>query len=335
MQMLLLSALLACSSDPAGATYRGSVLPVTDIHLHPGDWKLIPGSTQAYLAERFPFPFGLQPEGLAEGTLAAEGILGEMDKAGVRRSGLFAVYAPRSVGVAPNALVLDATRTDPDRLLGFASLSVDDWGEQGPGWLGQLEDALASERMVGIKLAHAHQHFRMDDPAYFAIYDVAAAFEAPVYLHTGNSPFPGTSREEAYTDPRYLRAAFEAHPDTVFILGHMGHDFIADTSGLVAESVALAAEFDNVYLEPSALGSPGGDPEQVFLPEAMRLAKDAGVIDKIIYGSDGPQSPGFIGTYLERTLYAMEVEGYTVDEAALVLDGNFSRVFGLEPLERP
>ncbi len=333
--LLLLSALAACSPDPSGASYRGAVLPVTDLHLHPGDWKLIPGSTQAYLAERFPFPFGLRPAGLAEGTLAAEGILDEMDAAGVARSGLFAVYAPRSVGVAPNSLVLEATAVDPARLLGFASLSVDDWAEHGPTRLAALEAALASERMVGIKLAHAHQHFRMDDAAYFAIYDVAAAFAAPVYLHTGNSPFPGTSREAPYTDPRYLRGAFEAHPDTTFILGHMGHDFVADTSGRVADSVALAAEFDNVYLEPSALGSRGGDPEQVFLPEALRLARDAGVVDKVIYGSDGPQSPGFIGDYLARTLYAMDVEGYAVDEAALVLDGNFSRVFGVDALERP
>ena len=55
--------------------------------------------------------------------------------------------------------------------------------------------------MIGIKLAHAHQHFRMDDPTYFGIYQVSSDLKKPVYLHTGSSPFPGTSSEAPYTDP--------------------------------------------------------------------------------------------------------------------------------------
>lgn len=332
--LLLTPLALACAA-PDGAVYRGQTLPVTDMHLHTGDWSLIRGSTQRVLAGNFPFPFGLQPEGLAESVLSAEGVLGELDDAGIGRGGLFAVYAPRSVGVASNAFVDTAATTDPDRLLGFASLSVDDWARQGEAQLEALDDALVSPRMHGVKLAHAHQHFRMDDPRYWDIYAVAAAHGAPVYLHTGTSPFPGTQTAAPYTDPAYLEPAIEAHPDTVFILGHLGHDFIADVTGELASAVRLAATYENVYLEPSALGSAGSDPDGVFLPEAMEAMRAAGVTDKIIYGSDGPQSPGFLGRYLERTLAAMEAADYAADEAAAALDGNFSRVFGLPPLEAP
>ena len=121
----------------------------------------------------------------------------------------------------------------------------------------------------------------------------------------------------------------------MFILGHMGHDFVGDQTGELLTAVRLAADHENVYLEPSALGSSGSDPEQIFLPEAMEAVREAGVVDGVIYGSDGPQSPGFVGRYLERTLFAMETAGYTEDEAALALDGNFARVFGLPALERP
>lgn len=323
---------LGCAAPPEGAAYKGETLPVTDMHLHTGDWALIRGSTQRVLAGNFPFPFGLQPEGLAAGVLSAEGVLGELDEAGIGRAGLFAVYAPRSVGVATNELVEAAASTDPERLIGFASLSVDSWARQGEAQLEALDLALTSPQMSGVKLAHAHQHFRMDDPRYWDIYAVAAAHDAPVYLHTGSSPFTGTQAEPPYTDPAYLESAIQAHPDTIFILGHLGHDFIADETGELATAVRLAASYANVYLEPSALGSAGSDPDGVFLPEAMEAVRDAGVTDKIIYGSDGPQSPGFVGRYLERTLGAMESSGYTVEEAAAMLDGNFAQAFGLPPL---
>ncbi|MEC7949318.1 MAG: amidohydrolase family protein [Myxococcota bacterium] len=321
-----------CAPPPEGAPYKGATLPVTDVHLHTGDWALIRGSTQRVLAGNFPFPFGLQPEGLAASVLSAEGVLGELDDAGIGRAGMFAVYAPRSVGVATNAFIDEAARTDPDRLIGFASLSVDDWARQGDAQLEALDLALSSPRMRGVKLAHAHQHFRMDDPRYWAIYEIAAAHAAPIYLHTGTSPFPGTQAEPPYTDPAYLEPAIQAHPDTVFILGHLGHDFIRDETGELATAVRLAASYPNVYLEPSALGSAGSDPDEVFLPEAMEAVREGGVTDKMIYGSDGPQSPGFVGRYLERTLRAMESSGYTIEEAAATLDGNFARVFGLPAL---
>ena len=326
---------LACGPPPAGADYRGTILPVTDMHLHTGKWSLVRGSTQRVLAGNFPFPLGLHPDGLAERVLSAEGVLGEMDDAGIARGGLFAIHAPRSVGVATNAFVETAAQTDPDRLLGFANLSVDDWDQQGAAQLAILDRALQSPRMVGVKLAHAHQHFRMDDPRYWEIYAVAAEHGAPVYLHTGTSPFPGTQTEAPYTDPAYLEGAIQAYPETVFVLGHLGHDFIADTRGELDTAVRFAAEYDNVYLEPSALGSAGSDPDGVFLPEAMQAVLDAGVVEKMIYGSDGPQSPGFLGRYLDATLQAMDASGYTVEEAALVLDGNFSRVFGLDSEASP
>ena len=149
MRRLLPFLALGCAPPPEGASYGRATLPVTDMHLHTGDWALIRGSTQRVLAGNFPFPFGLQPEGLAESVLSAEGVLGELDDAGIGRAGLFAVYAPRSVGVATNAFIDDATKTDPDRLVGFASLSVDDWDRQGASHLEALDTALSSPRMHG------------------------------------------------------------------------------------------------------------------------------------------------------------------------------------------
>ena len=326
----LLTLLTACGGREPGVAYDGERLAAVDMHLHTGDWDHIPMSTQAFLAERFPFPLGVQAGASAELTLDPKAVVGQLDGGGVAKGVLFAVYAPRTVGVATNEMVIGDVETHPDRFYGLASLSVDDWANQGPAQLEALDAALDHPQMIGIKLAHAHMHFRMDDPDYYGIYELAARRSAPLYLHTGTSPFPGTSKDAPYTDPAFLEPAIVAHPDAQFILGHLGYDFVAKEHAGLETCIRLARDYDNVWLEPSAFGSEGSDPSGSALTHAMQRMREEGVVDKIIYGSDGPQSPGFVGEYAERTATAMEAAGYSAAEARAVFSGNFARAFAVE-----
>ena len=326
----LLCAPVGCS-DPAGFLYEEQILNATDMHLHSGTWAMIPPDTQSYLAENFPFPFSMIPGQLAEQALSAESIADQLDSAGFSRGLLFAVYAPHSVGITSNEAVMETISEAPDRFYGMASLRVDDWAERAEEELSALDTALQHESFVGIKIAHAHQHFRMDDPDYYGIYDVAAQHQAPVYLHTGTSPFPGTMDSAPYTDARYLEEAIAMYPEVRFILGHLGYDFQNDELGTFETCLDLASQYDNVYLEPSALGSEGSDPTGENYTRILRDIKDEGLVDRLIYGSDGPQYPGFLSSYAERTRVAMAAAGYTADDAEMFLSRNFERVFGREP----
>ncbi|MCA9636862.1 MAG: hypothetical protein KC420_12615, partial [Myxococcales bacterium] len=58
--------------------------------------------------------------------------------------------------------------------------------------------------------------------------------------------------------------------------------------------------------------------------------REEGLVDRLIYGSDGPQSPGFVAEYLERTVTAMERAEFSADDARALLSGNFIKVFGAE-----
>jgi len=320
---------VGCGATPRGVDWDGKRLPVIDLHLHPGDWDHIPDDTKKFLASRFPFPLGLDAEAAAKGSIEPENVLAEIDDAGIWGAGLFAIYAPRTVGVASNELVAEALTVAPDRFFGLASLRVDRWTTDRDAELALLESTLTRPGFVGIKLAHAHQHFRMDDPAFFPIYEIAARLGKPLYLHTGTSPFPGTSQEAPYTDPTYLEPAIQAFSGAKFILGHLGYDFKEQRNVGLETCIRLAKTYPNVFLEPSALGSAGSDPTGQNLKEAMRRMREEGVVDRIIYGSDGPQSPGFVKGYLDRTVTAMREAGYTEQEAAEVLAGNFARVFGV------
>jgi len=323
--------LLACSEPPEpGVLYDGQRLPVVDMHLHSGDWEGVPSGTQSFIARNFPFPFNLDPETTAKSTLSAEGIVEQLDIAAISHGVVFAVYAPRSVGVASNETISAQVAEAPGRLWGLASLPIESWETGEEAALAQLEAALQEPGMVGIKLAHTHMHQRMDDPDYYSIYALAAAQGAPLYLHTGSSPFPGTQPDPAYTDPRYLEEAIALHPDADFILGHACYDFINEDTLDLDSCVDLARRYPNVYIEISALGSSSSDARAEDYPVVLDRLRSEGLTERVIYGSDGPQRPGFLLAYLERTVSVMEEVGYTDAEARAVLSDNFTALFGLD-----
>ena len=109
----------------------------------------------------------------------------------------------------------------------------------------------------------------------------------------------------------------------------MGYNFIDQQLGYAETAIDLAVRYDNVWLEPSALGSRGSDPTGTNLPTVLKKAKNAGVASRIVYGSDGPQSPGFTTEYLERTLQAFETADYSVEDARLALADNATSLFGI------
>ena len=92
-------ALMACDEKGVEFLYQGDVIEAVDMHLHVGEWSQIPPPAQEELANNFPFPFNLDPSGLAEDQLTTEGIVVELDKANLRRGVVLAVYAPHSLSL--------------------------------------------------------------------------------------------------------------------------------------------------------------------------------------------------------------------------------------------
>lgn len=322
----------ACSSEAPELLYKGQpILRATDMHLHTGEWSILPPRTKAYLASRFPFPFSLTPEKFVDSALSASGILNQLDTAGLERAVLLAVYAPKSVGITKNESMIAAIEEAPGRLFGLASLAVDNWNEDENEELDQLAQALKHPQVIGIKLAHAHQHFAFDDPRFYSIYQLAEELQSPIYLHTGSSPFPGTLTSPEFTNPAFLEEAIAEFSETTFILGHLGYDFTQQDLGELETCLQLAKRYPNVFLEQSAMGSAGADPSGELYAHSFRRIKEEGLIDRLIYGSDGPQYPGFVASYLSRSLDAMLAADFTSEEVEAVLATNFNRVFGVSP----
>lgn len=312
--------------------YRGSKVDVVDMHLHTGTWADLPESFQEQLLENIPSPFNipLLAEPFSNILLSAYGTAAQLICSRISRGVLFAVYAPDTIGLATNKFVYEEIQKVPKKFYGLASLPVDNWDTNEAKALNMLRKYLALPEFIGVKMAHPHMKINLNDARFYSIYEVAREFGKPVYVHTGLALTPESLDTPEATHPAFFEEAIQLFPDVNFILGHIGNK--ADFEGLEDPFVAcfrLAQQYTNVYLEASALGSTSNYPDGAKLSGVYREAKERMLVHRMIYGSDGPQFPGYIQSYLQRTLAALDRADYAVEEAELVLEINFNILFGV------
>ena len=58
-------------------------------------------------------------------------------------------------------------------------------------------------------------------------------------------------------------------------------------------------------------------------------AKKRNISHKLIWASDGPQSPGFAASYRDRIAAELKNQGNSKDQIKAILVGNFYRIFGV------
>ena len=309
-----------------GFTIDGVDIDIIDMHLHTGTWEALTEPYKERYSERVPKPFKFLMENLLGNGLTSEGILKQMDNAGIRRGGVFAVYSPDTTGIANNEFLYQQIKDQPERMFGFYSIRTDHWNIDAAKELEKLESDLIKYKATGIKLAHAHQQMRLDDKRFDGIYEIAGRLNKPIYIHTGTSPNPYTRREPPYVDPVYLEESIIKYPKTKFILGHTGYDSFLIQLTYLESCIQLAKKYGNVYFEPGALGARKASE---VLPEYLKIIKKEGLIDRVIYGSDGPQFPGYTASHLENFVEAMKVNEYSAMEMKLILQSNFETLFNL------
>ena len=311
-----------------GVQVNGQWIPVVDVHTHTGSWEQMPPAFQERIGERTPKGFKWTTGFVSNWMLGTGNILGQMNSAGIYGAGVFATISPNTTGNATTDFVIEKTAGHEDRMYVFATVRTDRWNVDSAARLEKFEDELASLPAVkGIKMAHAHQQIRFDDERFYPIYELAGRYGKPMYLHSGTSPNPGTRFEPEYADPAYLEEAIRKYPDSIFILGHTGYDSKERALTYTDSAIHLAQTYQNVYMEPGALGAERA--AEVIDDYVVRL-KEGKVLHKVIYGSDGVQFPGYLKLHLENYVAAMERNGYTNAEMSQVLAGNFSRLFGIE-----
>ena len=129
---------------------------------------------------------------------------------------------------------------------------------------------------LGIKMYPA-TGFYPDDPKYDEYWRTVEDFGLVVTTHTGMALAP---LDEKYCHPEQMRRVAEMHPDTKFIIAHLGGKFHD-------ELLPLMRDCDNVYADCSALQ--GWCPDEEYMVND-RLSRVMGEFpDRIVFGTDYPQ----------------------------------------------
>ena len=194
--------------------------------------------------------------GDARGTeYTADEIIRTMDGAGIAQSVVFAMSTTtrRSIEMA-----LEATLRYPQRLIPYVYAL--------PSYerpvVEEIEEALAQHRFRGIKL-HMGE-CTIGEHVAAPVYELAAAHGAPCLID-----FMGR------LEP--CMAAITAHPETQFIICHMGR-YLSEDEALVDAFIDVAEQNQNAYLDASGV---------VLLHKVEEAARRVGA-DRILFGTDGP-----------------------------------------------
>lgn len=172
-----------------------------------------------------------------------DAFLRDMDAAGVERSVLAALpplsFMNATTGV--NHDVLAAAHTHPDRLVAFGY--VDPREEDAAHAVARL----VGQGVRGFKL-FPPIGYRVDDPRLARAFDAIAATKLPILIHCGQTNLdwadaPHTRPvNSALARPGFVDPLTRLHPDTTFIIAHMGFPHLM-------EAWALAMANANVILD--------------------------------------------------------------------------------------
>ncbi len=191
----------------------------------------------------------------------ASDMIRTMDECGVRMlvfSHHVALFSSPGLG---NRLAVEAVRQYPDRLRAYCSINAN--------YPEQIETDLEgyeahADVYVGLKFLPDYHGIPLTDEAYRSAWEYADQRELLVLTHTwGGSKLDG---------PEVVRAIAERYRHLKLLLGHSCH-------GDWDAAVALALDFENIYLELTAVFDDRGAIE--------KLVRGAGS-DRMLFGTDLP-----------------------------------------------
>ena len=224
------------------------------------------------------------------------GVLATMDKAGIDASVVFQGGVPQDPREG-NAHVLAAVKGEGRILPGclvnptMGPLATDD--------LKRCVDLGART----VKLMAAVHRYRLDSACVDPIMELAKSLNIPATIHSG-SPLSGCS-------PEYIGTLAQRHPDVTIIMDHMGY------REWIRLAVQAAVENDSIYLGTTLIAAAE--------PISIKNIVTSGSLgaERIVFGSNAPAGVATHGVNGIRDV------GFSAEDEALILGGNFKRIYGL------
>jgi len=157
-----------------------------------------------------------------------------------------------------------------------------------------IEQSLRNPKAVGIKLYPGYYPFSVNDPIYEPVYELAAKFNIPVVIHSGD-----TFSERGlikYSHPLAIDELAVTHRQNFFVIAHLGDPWVKKSAEIVRKNPNVGTDISGLLIGSQAyLEEMGSDP--LTLNEFRHALMYAVSWDKILFGSDWPLAP--INAYLD------------------------------------
>ena len=170
---------------------------------------------------------------------------------------------------SPNEYIAEYVQAHPEKLIGFAAVDPphDDVGET-------LEHAIGDLKLRGVKLGPIYQNIHPLDERMLPVYAFCEKRNLPILIHQGTT-FPRKAPLK-FSLPILLEDVAMKFPDLKMVIAHMGHPWIEDTVVLIRKQTNFFADISALHYRPWQFYN------------ALITAKEYGVLDKLLFGSDFP-----------------------------------------------
>lgn len=179
--------------------------------------------------------------------------------------------------------------------------------------LARVEAELATGRVVALKCYLGYLHFEPAHPNYRRYYELAARFKLPVIFHTGDTYSPEAKLK--YAHPLGVDEVAVDHPDTRFVLAHLGNPWTADAAEVIYKNLNVWADLSGLVVGNEI--APRTDDEYDALADiALRVRQAFRYAERptrFVFGTDWPLIPiaaykRFIAEVIPERCHAMVFE---------------------------
>lgn len=157
--------------------------------------------------------------------------------------------------------------------------------------LAKVERVLDEGVVKAFKCYLGYLHYDPTSPSYRRYYRLAAKYNVPVILHTGDTYSPAAKVKLAH--PLAIDELAVDFPDTKFVLAHFGNPWIMDAAEVVYKNANVWADL-SAFLIGDERNFKRMNEEGVVEKTAQRVKQAidfAETTEKFVFGSDWPLAP--------------------------------------------
>lgn len=222
----------------------------------------------------------------------------------------------------PVEFIAAAVARYPDRLIGLHAMDPAGYPGHGPG---ELERAVRDFGMRGCKIYCGYNNAAPDDRRLFPLYDTASSLGAVVAIHTGYTcthAGPSAYAPLSLQHPLRVEDVAANFPNLKIVMTHFANPWNR-------EAIQVMRKYDNIYADTAYGAFPAS-----WKAETLMWAKNFGLLNKVIFGSDDPLHSPEESLRFHRSLPRfMRDKGYepavTEEDMAGVLGQNAIDLYGL------